>query len=431
MKIITYSTLILSLAILGSGCTKSLTGSVDLNKGAKAGFTANTYIQSPDIYGRLCRYDVGDGRNSDCILSYDDYYGQVSLTQFNGDNSTTLYGPSIGFSTDNEGVVEVNNWWSDITDNFNEVGGVHIIPFDATGSGHENYLLLYIPGRGVALLMHYTGVGSTPWHVDWGSNVTSGSGIGGYNLSSTLDKIIAYDYGDGYNNYLMLYRPGAGINWVLNNNMTPSNPSPSGGVTWSPRIQSYGGIGGYDLKGTTDQLVEIGGPLHTYMDLAAYRPGNGIVWLLQHTANSVNWYGEWSISSGGLNGFGVDLQDRIATGASGLGSTAAVVPEDDGNFFFFRPGSGTGTTSFFTWDPGSAPMSYAPTFTGANSASLFTTNPYGTPPTNPGDKVIFFSGGDPSGYNTSMLIYTPGSGKQSQLYYLNSAGSNSYTEQAY
>lgn len=423
MKFNLYCTLIASGLILACGCKKPLNNSVKLSNGAKAGFAANTGWQMPGIYGRLARYDINDGNNSDCILAYDVYYGTVSLTQFNATNSTTLYGPVDGFATDNEGTIDVNNWWSDITDNYNEVGGVHIIPYDATGSGHEDHLLLYIPLRGVACLLHYTGVGSTPWHVDWQNGTTSGPGIGGYNLAGIYDKIITYDYGTGEKNYLMLYRPGSGILWVLQNNTTPSNPDPAGGITWTPRIQSNGGIGGYDLKNVSDQLVVIGGPAHDYMDLAAFRPGYGNVWFLYHAANSVNWSAGYSTSSG-LNGFGLDKQDRIATGSDGgVLVPASVVPENDANSFFYRPGPGLGAVptcqaAFYQW-PGSgnpgAPT--YPTFSGfgTNSSQLLLTNPYANS-TNAGDHVLFFTGYG-GNYNISMLFYTPGASKQSQLYY--------------
>lgn len=352
-----------------------------------------------------------------------------------------MYSYGDGFETDNAGIVPVNNWWSDITDNYNEVGGVHVTAYDATGSGHEDHILLYIPLRGLAVLMHYTGVGSTPWHVDWptgfSGSATTGSGIGGYDLKGITDKIITYDYGDGYMNYLMLYRPGNKFVWVLNNNTTPSNPNPSGGITWSPRIQSNGGIGGYDMSNAADQLVVIGGPIHEYMYLAAYRPGTGTFWVLSHSPNSVNWYSYYATNSG-LNGFSTDKQDRIATGATGLLSPASIVPEDDMNMFCYRPGLGIGVVPTYQFTFYELPTygsfggpGYI-TFSGTNnSAQLLMTNPYGTQPTSPFDHVLFFSGNgsDESNYNTNMLFYSPGAGKQSQLYYLTGGGgSNDYYE---
>ena len=44
----------------------------------------------------------------------------------------------------------------------------------------------------------------------------TGSGIGGYNLASTADQVIAYDYdGTGKLDHLACYRPGTGTIWIL------------------------------------------------------------------------------------------------------------------------------------------------------------------------------------------------------------------------
>src|ERR1700677_1021858 len=101
-----YFSILLALfaLIMTAGCKKDLNSkaSVDLAKPAKAGFTANTGWQMPpDVFGRLTRYDVGDGNNSDCLLSYDSKFGAVTLTKFSGTTSSTLYSYGDGFETDN------------------------------------------------------------------------------------------------------------------------------------------------------------------------------------------------------------------------------------------------------------------------------------------------------------------------------------------
>ena len=63
--------------------------------------------------------------------------------------------------------------------------------------------------------------------------------IGGYDLLSATDQAFAFDYdGSGKLDHLVLYRPGAGIIYILKN---------SGGQ-FSPVYASGTGIGGYDLK---------------------------------------------------------------------------------------------------------------------------------------------------------------------------------------
>src|ERR1041385_8004880 len=54
------------------------------------------------------------------------------------------------------------------------------------------------------------------------SNKTAGilstSGIGGYNLTSTSDRVIAFDYEhSGRLDYLLLYRPGSKNCWIVKN----------------------------------------------------------------------------------------------------------------------------------------------------------------------------------------------------------------------
>jgi hypothetical protein len=415
--------LALSALIITAGCKKNLnsTGSVNLAKGAKAGFVTNAGWQMPSITGRLVRYDIGSGNNSDCIIAYDVLHGGVSMTQFTNGSSTTVYPQTNGFVTDVPGVtIAVNNWWSDITDNYNEVGGVHITAYDAGGTGHEDHILLYIPGRGLACLMHYN-LATSNWHVDWPSGMTSatvtGTGIGGYDLKGFYDKVISYDYGSGTKKELMLYRPGNGFVWVIQNIGTASSPN------WTPRVQSSGGIGGYDLKGLNDQLVTIGGPIHDYMSVAATRPGLGFVWLLEHPANSVNWSPLVSNTSG-LPGFSfANVQDRMVSINNQLLSPASSVPEDDGDFLCYRPAAGIGTTVVYQWTPnlGTGPnglSSFHYTFNGLNAGSLLTSG---------GDHVLSFTGyGGP--FNSSLLFYTPGASVQSQLYYLSSPGTNVYNE---
>ena len=48
--------------------------------------------------------------------------------------------------------------------------------------------------------------------------VQSSTGVGGYNLDQPIDKIIPYDYDhSGKLDYLVAYRPGSDIVWILRN----------------------------------------------------------------------------------------------------------------------------------------------------------------------------------------------------------------------
>ncbi|MET7667026.1 hypothetical protein ABZS39_02670, partial [Micromonospora luteifusca] len=87
--------------------------------------------------------------------------------------------------------------------------------------------------------------------------------------------------GSGKLDDLLAYRPGSGIVWVLQ--------STGNGDFW-PQIRSSSGIGSFNLAGVEDRLVPFdydgSGKLD---DLLAYRPGSGIVWVLQSTGNGDFW----------------------------------------------------------------------------------------------------------------------------------------------
>jgi len=345
MKMNIYYALIPSVLILASGCKKSINSSVDLTGGAKAGFASNPQWQTPTASGRLVRYDVGDGFGSDCIVSYDLSSGVVTMTKINGTTSTTLSAPSIGFNTDQSPAfaIYVGTWNTDVTDNYNEIGGVHIIPFDYNGTGHEDHLLVYIPGHGLAYIIHYQSA-SNNWHVDWTSdsgNHTSGSGIGGYDIMATNDKIIAYDYSSsGHTKDLICYRPTKGIFYCLQNT----------GNGFTPVVRSTGGVGGYDLAGASDQLFALEAGVGLSCDLVAYRPGYGYVYWMNHSANSTSWTTQYITRSGfpDIGGSGINFplshtQDRMMNYYN-TSLAAGTAP------FWYSPGNGpSGSSWIYYW----------------------------------------------------------------------------------
>jgi hypothetical protein len=396
--------LALSALILMGGCKKSLnsSSSVDLSTGAKAGFAVNALWQHPTLTGRVIRFDIGDGNGSDCLFTYDVGSGNVSLTKVNGSTSTTIYSGS-GIPTANSTPFDVRQG-SAVTDYYNEVGGVHIIPYDANGTGHEDHLLIYIPGTGYAEVLSYLGNGS------WYETYQSGSGIGGYNLTSPYDKIIAYDYGSGYKNALICYRPGYGNIWVLKQTGTTSIPA------FTAVVEGSGGIAGYDLKGPTDQLVAIGGNAGA-MNLVAYRPSVGYVWYISHVANSTVFNDAYNSRSGLFNFNFADKQDRLIAWNDNGNPTEV----GDNSMYCYRPypqgyptvddAESQGTITGGAPDPG---LNYT-----------FPNNPYGSSPTYIGDHVLAFSPNAQG--NSSVLFYSNGGTNQSQIYEFNTQTSN-YTQ---
>jgi hypothetical protein len=140
-----------------------------------------------------------------------------------------------------------------------------IIAYDYTSSGKPDHLVLYRPG------------GQTAWVLEHGAGSTfravfhSSAGIGGYDLKSTADQIIAYDYEHtGRLDHLLLYRPGGQTAWILRH---------GAGNAFTAVFHSSTGIGGYDLELAKDRIIAFdytstGGQSHLF----AYRPGDQITY---------------------------------------------------------------------------------------------------------------------------------------------------------
>jgi DNA-binding winged helix-turn-helix (wHTH) protein len=106
-----------------------------------------------------------------------------------------------------------------------------------------------------------------------GSNGLSRGGIGGYTLESPADQAFAFDFDhSGKPDHLVLYRPGVGYIWIVEN---------SGG-TFKPVYEGRG-IGGYDLKSPRDRVLAFDFDHSGKLDhLALYRSGTQMVWILKN-----------------------------------------------------------------------------------------------------------------------------------------------------
>ena len=98
-----------------------------------------------------------------------------------------------------------------------------------------------------------------------------GSGIGGYDLHSSADLAFAYDPLGSWLDHLVLYRPGTGKCWILQNN--------SG--TFTPIYASDSGIAGYDLRSVADRGLAYDYRSKGVADsLIFYRPGQGAIFII-------------------------------------------------------------------------------------------------------------------------------------------------------
>jgi DNA-binding winged helix-turn-helix (wHTH) protein len=134
------------------------------------------------------------------------------------------------------------------------------LAFDYDHSGKLDHLVFYRPGSGTIVILKNLEGTFAP--------VYEGQGIGGYDLKSASDRALAFDYDRSSRpDYLLLYRPGAGIASLLKNT----------GGTFSPVYERHG-IAGYDLLSANDRAFAFDYDHTGMLDyLVLYRPGPGFI----------------------------------------------------------------------------------------------------------------------------------------------------------
>lgn len=364
--------------ILVSGCRKGLDKALSASSSSFG--SAPPSFALANASGRNIAYDNGSGLN--CILSYDIVTNAVSLTQISGGNLTPLFSSSQGLPLDDGTFFAVNQYSNMITDNYNEVGGMHLLAYDLMGNGHQSYLIAYAPGTGQWWCFGPGSIANT-WHFISSNN----SGIGGYDLKSVYDKIITFEInGNGPRTALICYRPGAGIIYVLQNQPTSqTNPL---FVNVFKSSTGIGGTNGFDLSNTMDQIIAVDDqPSTGNQDLMCYRPGGtGYFVYITHQSNSTAYNVAYWTHYGFPNFTFSNPQDRI-------------IPYDinkDGTqdyMFCYSPGN-VGSINIYTITGG---VPYGGLVTsGINTTYPMNRDPYVEPnPTYDGDKFISFSGGEP------------------------------------
>jgi hypothetical protein len=187
------------------------------------------------------------------------------------------------------------------------------LPFDYDGDGKDD-LFLYRPGSSAAYVGHSVGDGT------FTQVYAQHTGIAGYDLASTADRVLAFDYnGDGKSD-LFLYRPGGGAAYVARSN---------GDGSFS-RVYGQSGIGGYDLASAADRALALDYNGDGKDDLFLYRPGGGAAYVLESNGDGsfTRVYGQSGIA-------GYDL-------ASAADQVLVLDYNGDGkdDLFLYRPGGG-------------------------------------------------------------------------------------------
>lgn len=155
-----------------------------------------------------------------------------------------------------------------------------------------DYLVCYRPGRGaVSIIKNVKGVFKPVFE-----SKDHGAGIGGFDLSQIEDRAFALDYEhSGKMDYLVFYRPGSGICTILKNEKGE----------FKSVFSSKTGIGGWDLADKRDLglAFDLDGT-GKRDNVCWYRPGTGIVWVLENggetgwkmVVKSGNGLGVWDLS---------------------------------------------------------------------------------------------------------------------------------------
>ncbi|KZT22424.1 hypothetical protein NEOLEDRAFT_1138124 [Neolentinus lepideus HHB14362 ss-1] len=147
-----------------------------------------------------------------------------------------------------------------------------VCAFDYDHSGKADHLVCYRPGTGTIWILKNLGGTFKPVYAQG----DPGTGIGGYDLKSKADRCFAYDYNScGKLDHLVLYRPGTGTIWILQNQGGKFSPVYAEGDPGA-------GIAGYDLKSTADRCFAFDWDGNGKLDeIVLYRPGTGTMWIVQ------------------------------------------------------------------------------------------------------------------------------------------------------
>jgi uncharacterized protein YjbI with pentapeptide repeats len=253
---------------------------------------------------RIIAYDFAGTGHLDHLVCYRPGAGMISI---------------IEKKTDSQNNVSFNKVW-DSTSGIGGSGGCdlsdpndRIIAFDYYGTGHLDHLVCYRVGTGNIWILEKD--------TDQSNNVTftpvfsSTRGIGGYDLASPADRIIAFDGdstpGQPKQNCLICYRPGTGAVFIVRKK--------SDGTFDNVYAQGDpgNGIGGYPLDVPSDQVFAFDYEGTGHLDhLVCYRPGTGNIWILEKETDQNNnmtftpVYRRFGI--GGSGGCDLDdLNDRI------------------------------------------------------------------------------------------------------------------------
>ena len=208
---------------------------------------------------RVFAFDYNSSGNLDHLVIYRPGTGTIWILQNHGGQFVPVYAQG---------------------DPGNGIGGFDLLSpedrvfaFDYNSSGRLDHLVIYRPGTGTIWILQNQGGQFIPVYAQG----DPGNGIGGFNLLSPEDRVFAFDYNSsGRLDHLVVYRPGTGTIWILQNQGGQFIPVYAQGDPGN-------GIGGFDLLSPEDRVFAFDYNSSGNLDhLVIYRPGTGTIWILQN-----------------------------------------------------------------------------------------------------------------------------------------------------
>lgn len=205
----------------------------------------------------------------------------------------------------------------------------HITTFDYDHSGKSDHLVLYRPGSGTIVIAKRDNNGFTLVYNSY-AQAAPGSGIGGYDLHSPADRVLAFDYNSsGKLDHLLLYRPRSGAVFIPENKSGVFSPVYKQGAPGA-------GIGGYDLQSPADRIFAFDYTHSGKLDhLVLYRPGSGAMFILENKSGVF-----YPVYKQGAPGSGIGGYDLRSPADHAFAFDYTSSGKQD-HIALYRPGTGT------------------------------------------------------------------------------------------
>ncbi|KAJ7599121.1 hypothetical protein C8J56DRAFT_849178 [Mycena floridula] len=140
--------------------------------------------------------------------------------------------------------------------------------FDYDGSGKMDHLVFMRSGAGILFVLSHNSLGFAAIYKTF-------TGLEGFDLSSNLDRAIAFDFtSSGRNDHILLYRPGSGM-------VSVAEKKSDGNFSNVFQV-AQAGLAQYNLLSANDTIIPYDFASSGKADsLAMYRPGQGAIFIAQ------------------------------------------------------------------------------------------------------------------------------------------------------